>query len=119
MRLKHRENAIAPRRFCRRKRGANLGGMMRVIIHEEKAIALVLDFKTPPGVLEAAQRSSDLRKRYSQLRGKGNHTERVTDVVVAWNVQDRFAQLLPPAKDTEGRGEILKIDISAAIIRLR
>ncbi len=42
VRLKHREHAIAPGGFRGRERGANLGGMMRVIVHQQEAIALVL-----------------------------------------------------------------------------
>ena len=40
MRLKHRQDAIAPGRFRGRERRANLGRMMRVIVHEQKAVAL-------------------------------------------------------------------------------
>src|SRR5438309_81712 len=50
MRLKHCENATTPRRLRGRKRRANLGGLMRIIIYEQKMIALVLDFKNTPGV---------------------------------------------------------------------
>ncbi len=119
MRLKHGQNAITSGGFRGRERRANLGGMMRVIVHEQEAIALVLDFKTPPGVLEAAERSDDFLKRNSQLRGEGDHPERVAHIVAARNVQDGFAQFLAAAKNTEDRREILKIDIRAAIIRLR
>src|SRR5205814_4902292 len=98
---------------------SNLGGMMRIIVHQQKPIALVFDFETPPGVLEATQGCDDLFKRYSQLQGEGDYPERITHVVVARNVQAGFAQLLTSAMDTKNRRKILKIDVSAAIIRLR
>ena len=91
---------------------------MRVIIHEEEAVALVLDFKTPPRVLEAAERMDDLRKWNSDLRGKRNDPERIADVVPAGNIQDRFTQLLAAAKDRKDRREILQVDVSPAIVRI-
>ena len=52
MRLKHRQHAIAPGRARGRERRANLGRMMRVIVHQEKALALVFDLETPARVVE-------------------------------------------------------------------
>ena len=91
---------------------------MRIIVHEQKPVALVFDFKTPSGVLEPAERSDNFREGYSQLRGEGDHPEGITHVVAARNVQDGLAELLTATKDTED-GRELKIDIRAAIIRLR
>src|ERR1043166_45253 len=119
MRLEHRENPIASGRFRRRERRVYLGGMMRVIVHEQKARALILDFKTAPGVLKTAERGDDLLKRDAQLHGERNDPQRVAHVVAAGNVQNGFAQLLAPAENTENGREILQVDVRAAIIRVR
>jgi hypothetical protein len=60
-------------------------------------------------VLETAERRDDLLKRYFQLHGEGDHPERVAHVVAARNVQNGFAELLAPAKDTEDGSEILQM----------
>ena len=55
MRLEHRQHALASGGSRGRERRANLGGMMRVIVHQQKALALVFDFETPARVLETAR----------------------------------------------------------------
>ena len=54
MGLKHRQDAFAPGRSRGRERGPNLGRMMRIIVHEEKAFALILDLKAAPRMTESA-----------------------------------------------------------------
>ena len=54
MRLKHRQDAFAAGRFRGRERGADLGRMMRVIVDEEKAIALIFDLEAAARVAKSA-----------------------------------------------------------------
>ena len=119
MRLKHRQDAFAPGRFRGRERGANFGRMMRVVVDQQKALALVLDLETPAGVLETAQRSGDLLERNSQFGGERDDTERVA-ARCAGPARSGSASpsCFAPPKDTKDRGEILQLNIGAAIIRV-
>ena len=54
MRLEHRQDAFAAGRARGRERGANLGRMMRVVVDEEKAIALIFDLEAAARVAESA-----------------------------------------------------------------
>src|SRR5437660_10903249 len=77
VRLKHREDAIASGRLRSREGRADLGGMMRVIVHQQKAVALVFDFEATARVLETAQRYDDFREWNSQLGRERDDAERV------------------------------------------
>jgi hypothetical protein len=52
VRLKHRNETPPADRFSCAKCGTDFGGMMRVIVHEQKTVARVFDFKPPARVLE-------------------------------------------------------------------
>ncbi len=90
---------------------------MRVIVHEEEAIALILDLKTPACVLETPERCDHLLERNPEFRGERDHSHSVAHVMTAGDVQDGFAQFFAPAENAENGSEILKVDIGAAIIR--
>ena len=63
MRLKHGQDAFAADPARCRDRGANFRRMMGVIIHQQKPIALIFNFESPPGVLKFSQRLSDFIER--------------------------------------------------------
>src|ERR1051325_9748694 len=90
---------------------------MRVIVYQEKALTLVLDLETSPGVLKTRQRGRDFRKRHPELARERNHAERVAHVVPAGNVQNRLAQFLAPARHRKDRREIAQLNLGSAIIR--
>ena len=92
--------------------------MMRVIIHQKKAIALVFDFETAAGVLKPAKRGHNFLERNPEFAGERDHTERITDVMPAGNVQDRFPKFFPSPRHRKDGREIAQINIGAAIIRL-
>src|ERR1700730_7569286 len=52
MRLKHGEHTIASDGFRCLERGFDLGRMMPVIVHEQKPIAVVFNFKAAAGMLK-------------------------------------------------------------------
>src|SRR5262249_18987348 len=64
--LKHREHSFAASRSRSFQCRLNLGGMMCVIVDEQKALALIFDLKPAPRVLEFTKRSCDLFKRNSK-----------------------------------------------------
>src|SRR5438067_5673704 len=71
--------------------------MMRVIIDEQKPIALVLDLKATARMLEFAQRNRNFFKGNPKLGAEGDHANGILDIVPAGDIQDCFAQLLPAA----------------------
>src|SRR6476646_5647172 len=92
--------------------------MMRVIVHEQKSLALVFDLEPAAGVLEFGQRRGDLLEWNFQFAGERNHPERVAHVVPTRHVEDGFTELFTASINTKARGEIAEVDIGAAIIRL-
>src|SRR5436305_5210005 len=59
VRLKHRNETPPADRFSCAKCGTDFGGMMRVIVHEQKTVARIFDFKASARVLEFAKRGRD------------------------------------------------------------
>src|SRR6266853_2589229 len=106
MRLEHRQHAFAAGRSRRLKRGANFGGMMRVIIDEQKTIAGVLYFKPAPGVLEFAKGSCNFLKGNPKLVRQRDHTNSIVDVMLSGNIQHCFAQSFAPKINTKNRYKI-------------
>src|SRR5882724_9428321 len=103
MRLKYRQNTSTARRSCRLERSANLGGMMRVIINEQKTIAGIFYFKPAPGMLEFAKGSCNFRKRNPKLVRQRDHTDGIVDIVPSGNIQHRFAQFSAPKINKKNR----------------
>ena len=89
---------------------------MPVIIDQQKTIAGVFDFKTTTRMLELAQRRGNFFKGNPEFSGERNHADGIVDVVLAGNIQHRFAELFATVINTEDRGEVLKFNIGAAII---
>ena len=116
MRLEHRQDALAASRSCCPERRANFGGMVSVIIDEQKAIAAVFDFKPTPGMLELAKASRNFFKRNPKLVCQRDHADRIVHVMPSGNIQHRFAQLLAAKINAEYGRKIAQLDIGAAII---
>src|ERR1700751_1339526 len=98
MRLEHRQHAFSPaagRSRCL-KGGANFGGMMRVIIDQQKSIAGVLYFKPAPGVFEFEKRSCNFLEGNSKLIRQRDYTNSIVDIVLSGNIQPCFAQSFAP-----------------------
>ena len=99
MRLKHRQHAFAPGRFRGRERRANFGRMMRVIVDQQKAIALVFDFETAAGVLEIARAMSRSSRTEFRVRVASAITpSALLHIVLARHVQNGFAQFFAALK---------------------
>ena len=90
--------------------------MMRVIIDEQKPIALVLDLKATARMLEFAQRNRDFFKGNPKLGAEGDHANGILDIVPAWDIQDCFAQLLPVPINAKDRSKVPQFDVGAAVI---
>src|SRR6266404_8279395 len=63
MRLKHGQDAFTAGPARRLDRGANFCRMMGVVIDQQKTIALIFNFESPPGMLKLSQRFSDFFER--------------------------------------------------------
>src|ERR1700681_1979640 len=91
--------------------------MMRVIIDQEKTIARVFDFKTTTRVLELAQRGSNFFKRNPEFGGERDHADGIVDVVLAGNIQHRFAKLFALTMNAKNGREIAQLNGGTAIVR--
>ena len=91
---------------------------MGIVVNKQKTIALILDFEAATRVFELAQRSRNSLKWNSKLGGEGDHTNRILDVVLPGNIQNRFAKWLAALINAKDRSEIPQLDIGAAIIGL-
>ena len=89
---------------------------MRVIVHEQKTIALILDLKPTPRVLEFTKRSCNFFKWNSKLRSECDHTKGIVHVVFAGNVQGCLAECLAALTNAKKRAEVPQLDIDAAIM---
>ena len=96
MRLKHGQHSFAASRPRSFHRGANFGRVMGIIVNEQKAIALVLDFKSAARVLKFAKRGYNFFEWNPKLGRHCNYTKRIMDNVPARSIERRFAQFLPP-----------------------
>ena len=67
MRLKHGQHPFATHGSRSLQCSANFGGVMRVIVNKQKTIALILDLKPAPRVLEFTKRSRNFFERNSKL----------------------------------------------------
>src|SRR5438552_10723811 len=90
---------------------------MRVIIDQEKTIARVFDFKTTTRVLELAQRVDNFFKRNPKFGGERDHADGSVDVVLAGDIQHRFAKLFALTINAKNRREIAQLNTGAAIVR--
>ena len=91
--------------------------MMRVIIDQEKTIARVFDFKTTTRVLELAQRGGNFFKGNPEFGGERDHADGIVDVVLAGNIQHRFAKLFALTINAKNGREIAQLNTGAAIVR--
>ncbi len=89
---------------------------MGVVVNKQKTIALILDFEAATRVFELSQRSRNFLKWNSKLGGEGDHTNRILDVVLPGNIQNRFTKWLAAPMNAKDRSEIPQLDIGAAII---
>src|SRR5690606_31882883 len=76
------------------QRGGDLGGVVRVVVHDERVArgALDLEAAVHAGVLR--QRAGDGRERHVQLQPDGDGGERIADVVEAGRVERHAAEAL-------------------------
>ena len=81
---------------------------MCIIIHQQKAIALVLDFKTPPGVFEAAERRAFFRNAVGIERVDFNNPAEAVRLVWLFLDLEAVEVVAPgktPARDAGGAPE--------------
>src|SRR5438046_9582238 len=90
--------------------------MMRVIIDEQKPVALVLDLKATARRLEFAQRNRDFFKGNPKLGAEGDHANGILDIVPDGDVQDCFAQMLPAPINAKQRSKDPQLDVCPAVI---
>ena len=117
MRLKHGQDTFPAGPARSRDGGANLRRMMGVIINQQKAITLILNFESPPGVLKFSQRFSDFFKWNTQFRRKRDDTDRVLHVVTARHIQARLTELPALAINAKNGCEIFERDVLSLVIR--
>src|ERR1051326_7320024 len=103
---------------CEGRPTRNFGGMMSVIINEQKTIALILNLEPASCMLEFAKGSGNFFERNSKLCGDSDYTKGVVHVVFAGNIKSRFAEFFAAAGDAENRTEVPQIDIDATIVGL-
>ena len=116
MRLEHRQDAVSARRFGGGESGANFRRMMRVIVHQQKSIARILDLESAPRVLEFAQRSGNFLEGNPELGGQRDHPESVLHIMLARHVQHGFTELFAAPEHTKNRSDIAQLDVCAAVI---
>src|SRR5206468_8050300 len=73
MGLKHGEHPFAANRPRSFQCSANFGRMVRVIVNEQKALALIFDLEPASRVLEFTKRSCNFFKRNSKLDRERDH----------------------------------------------
>src|SRR5438034_3852772 len=106
MRLKHGQHPSATSGSRGFQCSANFRGMMRVIVHEQKTFALILDLKPTPRVLEFTKRSCNFFKWNSKLRSECDHAKGIVHVVFAGNVQGCLAEYLAAPTNAKKRAEV-------------
>jgi hypothetical protein len=84
--LKHGQHTFATGRSGGFQRRADLGRVMGIVVNKQKAIALVLNFEAAARVLEPAQRSRNSFERNSKLRGKGDYTNGILDMMLPGDI---------------------------------
>src|SRR5437667_10719689 len=117
MRLKHGEHPFPASRSRSLQCSANFGRVMRVIVNEQKALALIFDFKPASRVLEFTKRSCNFFERNSKLDRERNHSEGIVDIVRPWHAQHGLAEFLLPKINTTIRDERMQVQFSPSIIR--
>src|SRR5439155_5118343 len=116
MRLKHGEHPFPASRSRSLQCSANFGRVMRVIVNEQKALALIFDLKPASRVLEFTKRSCNFFKRNSKLDRERNHSEGIVDIVRPWHVQHGLAEFLLPKINAKIGAEIRQVYFGATII---
>ena len=68
--------------------------MVAIVVHEQKPVALILNFESTASMLEPAKRRRDLVEGHPELGGQRNNTDGILHIVPAGNVQHCLTQLL-------------------------
>src|SRR5664279_3066186 len=78
----------------RRQRGTNLRGMVPIVVDHGYAVGAALDLKPPVYAVKFLQSFADLLHRDVESKPDGDGGGGIAHIVLAWNVQMKFAQIL-------------------------
>ena len=86
-------DAFVAARFRRGEGGANFRRMMSVIVNDGDAVRFAAHFEAAPDAGELFQAFANHIGLHAEFDGRRNGRCRVQDVVVAGNIQMKFAQI--------------------------
>ena len=117
MRLKHHQHATAEP-ACRGERGANLGGMMPVVVDHAHASRFAARLEAAAHAAEPRQRLGDQREAHLDLETDRDRRQRVQHVVVAGHVQFQRTERASERLDLKARAMRQQLHVARAHLAL-
>ena len=97
----HGNDAVIAHLLGRRQRGGQLGGMVGVVIDDDRAVALALDLKAAARAVELLGCANGVLGLEAQRAHAAAHGQRIVNVVVAGHAQLDVGEVLTEFEDIE------------------